>query len=209
MISVSYLKSKLNINDTIKKINNTTCNYLHVDIIDETFIEEKNFKSLTDLMKSLKLSNKPLDIHLMVKNPEKYIDKLAILNVDTITFHAYLSKNPIKLINYIKSIGIKVGLAINPNEEVSIIDNYIDLIDYVLIMSVYPGKGGQEFNNNVLSKIDYLQDKNILIGIDGGINDQSIKYLKDKRIDNIISGSFICMNDNYEKQINILKDSLK
>ena len=73
-------------------------------------------------------------------------------------------------------------------------------------MSVYPGKGGQEFIPSILNKIPYLYDKNVLIGIDGGINDSSIKYLKDYQIDNIVSGSFICLSDNYDEQINKLKN---
>lgn len=208
MISVSYLKSKLSIKDTIKKINESKADNLHVDIIDETFLPEKNFKSLTDLVNILKLSTKPLDIHLMVKKPEKYIDKLAVLNVKTIAFHSNLSNNPNKLIDDIHNMGIDVGIAINPDEKIESIEKYLSDIDYVLVMSVNPGMGGQEFIIDVLDKIDYLQDKNVKIGIDGGINDISIINLKNKRIDNIISGSFICMSDNYNKQIDMLKNNL-
>ena len=84
-------------------------------------------------------------------------------------------------------------------------NTYLDLIHYVLIMSVFPGKGGQEFIQEVLNKIPYLYDKNVLIGIDGGINDESIKYLNNYQIDNIVRGSFICMRDDFNKQIRSLK----
>ena len=204
MISVSYLKSKYDKFETINKINESNADYIHVDLMDGLYVPNKNF-TILDLLNDLSITTKPLDVHLMVNNPIEYIDYLTKFNVAIITFHLDSTNNPIEVINKIKENNIKVGIAINPDEDINILNNYYDLIDYILIMSVYPGKGGQEFIPNVLEKIKVLEDKNILIGIDGGINEDTIEYLKNYKIDIIVSGSYICMSDNYNKNIEILK----
>jgi len=208
MISVSYLKSKYNKYDTLKMINESNADYIHVDLMDGIYVQNKNF-TILDLLNDLSLTTKPLDVHLMVDNPIQYIDDLVKFNVKIITFHLDSTNNPLEVINKIKENNIKVGIAINPNEDISILNDYYDLIDYVLIMSVYPGKGGQEFIIDVVEKIKLLQDKNILIGIDGGINSETIKNLKGYKVDIIISGSYICMSDNYNYRIEILKNECK
>lgn len=204
MISVSYLKSIYSKEETIKKIDKSIADAIHVDLMDGIYAGTNNF-NIDEVLNELKNTNKPLDIHLMVNEPEKYIADLASLHPKRITFHLNTSKDILNLIENIKEYNIEVGIAINPDEDITLIDDYLNKIDYVLIMSVYPGKGGQEFIKEVLDKVNYLSNKNILIGIDGGINEYSIKYLKNYKIDNIISGSFICMNDDYNKQIELLK----
>ncbi len=207
MISVSYLKSKYSKSETLKKIDESICDFLHVDLMDGKYVAERNF-TISDVINDLKNVSKPLDIHLMVINPYEYIDELAKLKPDTITIHLDSTENVIDTIFLIKDYDIKVGIAINPDDDITIIDNYINDIDYVLIMSVYPGRGGQEFIPRVLDKIPYLYDKNVLIGIDGGINDKTIHLLKEYNIDRIISGSFVCMSDNYNEKILELKKIL-
>lgn len=204
MISVSFLKSIYNRKETIKKIDESICDNIHVDLMDGVYAGELNF-TIDEIINDLKDTNKPLDIHLMVNNPEKYINDLAKLHPKRITFHLNTTDNIYNLIELIKDYNIEVGIALNPDEDITLLDNYINIIDYVLIMSVFPGKGGQEFIPRVLDKINKLSNKNILIGIDGGINNDSIKYLKDYHIDNIVSGSFVCMNEDFNKQIEILK----
>jgi ribulose-phosphate 3-epimerase len=200
MISVSFLKSKYDRYETLKKIDESICDYIHVDLMDGIYAGEKNF-TIDSIINDLKDLKKPLDIHIMVMNPEVYINDLAKLHPKRITFHLNTTDNIYNVIDLIKEYNIEVGIAINPDENIHLIDEYLDRIDYVLIMSVYPGKGGQEFIPEVLSKVEYLNNKNVLIGIDGGINDTSINYLKDYHVDNIISGSFICMSDNYNMQL--------
>ena len=207
MIAVSYLKSNYQKHETIKKINESIADYIHVDLMDGLYVENNNF-SINEVINYLKDTTKPLDIHLMVKNPMIYIHDLAKLKPENITFHLDSTDNPKEVIELIKEYNIKVGIAINPNESIDILNEYYDLIDYVLIMSVYPGKGGQEFIPNVLDKIKLIENKNLLIGIDGGINDETIKYLKNYKIDIIISGSYICMSNNYNKQIENLKEHI-
>ena len=205
MIAVSFLKSLYNRSDTIKKIDESNADLIHLDLLDGIYAGVNNL-DIDEIIKDLSNTKKKIDIHLMVKEPLEIIKKLINLNIWAITFHLDAVSNPIEIIDYIKSLNIKVGIAINPDEDIHIIDKYLDLIHYVLIMSVFPGKGGQEFILKVLNKIPYLYNKNVLIGIDGGINDKSIKYLKDYQIDNIVSGSFICMSDDINKQISILRD---
>ena len=202
MIAVSYLKSKLNKIDTIKGIEESDADLIHVDLIDGIYCGENNF-SIDEVINVLKDTIKELDVHLMVKNPLKYIDKLSILKPINITFHLN-TDNPLEVIKKIHEYNINAGIAINPDEDISLINEYIDSIDYCLIMGVAPGTGGQKFNPQVIDKIEYLQDKFISIGIDGGINDETIKYLKELRINIIVSGSFVCMSDDYNKQISIL-----
>jgi len=205
MISVSYLKSKFEKKETIKLINESNADFIHVDLMDGLYVENKNF-TIEEVIKDLLDTTKSLDIHLMVNNPIIYIDELAKLKPSIITFHLDSTDNPKEVIELIKDYNIKVGIAINPSDDINILDDYYELIDYVLIMSVHPGLGGQSFIPSVLDKVKYLEDKNLLIGIDGGINDHSIKLLNGYKIDIIISGSFICMSDDYNKQIDLLNN---
>lgn len=206
MISVSFLKSKLNKLDTINKIDKSDANYIHVDLMDGIYVENNNLDNYLD---GLENTIKPLDVHIMVDEPIKYIEDLSKLNTEIITFHLDSCDSPLEVINKIKEYNIKVGIAINPSDNINIINDYMDLIDYVLIMSVIPGRGGQEFIKDVLIKLDYLKNKYLLVGIDGGINSETIRYLKNYDIDIIVSGSYICMSDNYNEQINILRSLLK
>lgn len=207
MISVSFLKSKDERKNTINKINASAADLIHVDLMDGVYVQNKNFE-INEILNTLKDTTKLLDIHLMVREPFEYIKELIKLNVWAITFHLDATENPLEIIEYLKLNNIKVGIAINPNDDINVLNDYFDKIDYVLVMSVIPGEGGQKFMSDVLEKIEYLKDKKVLIGIDGGINHDTIKLLKGYKIDNIISGSFICMNDDYNRQIKILKDNL-
>lgn len=206
-IAVSYLKSKLSKSETINKIDESKADLIHVDLMDGIYAGVCNFTMKT-VIDDLKYTNKPLDIHLMTINPEVYINDLAKLNIDTITFHFDATDNIEKTINLIKKYNFKVGVALSIEDDVDIIKEYISKIDYVLVMTVYPGKGGQEFMPRMVSKLKKLQKEKILLGVDGGIKKDSIKYLKDIRVDRLISGSFICLSDDYNKQIDILKKQI-
>ncbi len=206
MISVSFLKSKYSREETIKLIDNSDASLIHVDLMDGEYVPNKNF-TLEEIMLLLNKTKKPLDIHLMVKNPLIYIKELVKLKPYIITIHLDGTPNIEETLAYIRSHHIKVGVAINPDESEHIVDKYLDKIDYVLIMSVYPGAGGQKFISEVLEKVNYLKDK-FLVGIDGGVNDESIKYLKDYPLDIVVSGSFICMSDNFNERIHLLEKNL-
>lgn len=206
-IAVSYLKSPFSKEETIKKIEQTSADYLHVDLMDGKFVPSKNFE-INQVFELLKSHQKPLDIHLMTEDLENYIDSLSPLNPEFITFHLEQKEDIFKIINLIKEKKIKVGLAIKPNTPIKNIKPYLKIIDLILIMSVEPGKGGQSFLEDTPNKIKelkkYITSENILISVDGGINEISIKQIKNE-VDMVVSGSYICESDDYESQIQKLK----
>lgn len=207
-IAVSFLKSKYTMEDTIKKINETNAEYIHVDVMDGEFVPNKSF-IYNDVKEILKKTNKKLDIHLMVGNPLEYILEYKNLNPEIITIHSEINKNIDDYIDLIKSYNIKVGLSIKPKTSIETIEKYLNRIDNILIMSVEPGKGGQKFMDSILYKIDILEklraenNYNYKISIDGGINEDTI--VKVKKVDFVISGSYICMSNDYQSKINELR----
>ncbi len=209
-ISVSFINSIFNERETVKKITKTDADYIHLDIMDGKFVKAKNY-SFREIVKIIGDSNKKLDVHLMVNNPEKYLDDYASLNVDYFTFHCEITKNIADLIAKIKSYGLKVGISIKPNTDLDILVSYLNEIDQVLVMSVEPGLGGQEFLSETINKIEtlnnYRQQKNYnyIISVDGGINDTNIDMLKQLNVDMVVSGSFICLNENFQTQIDKLR----
>lgn len=206
-IAVSYLKSD-DYRKCIKDICSSRADYVHCDLCDGKYVETKNF-SINQISKILKESTKPLDIHLMVKDPIKYVDTFALLNTETIIIHLNSCKNFNETIEYIKMLGIKVGIAINPDEDINELLPYINDIDEVLVMSVVPGKGGQSFIMDVIPKIEALSklktNYNFILAVDGGINAETVKYLENIDIDLLVSGSYITESENYNLAIKGLK----
>ena len=204
-ISTSILSSKDRIN-SIQKLNNTNTDYLHIDTMDGIFVPNTQM-SIKEIIDLEKYSKKPLDIHLMVENPENYIKHLENKNIEYITIHIEINKNIDSLINKIKSLGYKVGLSIKPNTNIKEIIPYLDRINLILIMSVEPGFGGQKFIPSSLDKAKELRDinKNITIEIDGGINDTNIEEIK-QYVDIAVVGSYITNSNDYNQAINNLKN---
>ena len=203
-ISTSILSSNNRI-ESIKKLNNTQTDYIHIDVMDGIFVNNKQFP-IDEINRLLPYSKKPIDIHLMVKNPEKYINNLNNLNIKYITFHLEIDNDINSLIKLIKSKGYKVGIAIKPNTNLTDVYKYLDDIDMVLIMSVEPGYGGQKFIEQTFKKINTLhQEKpNITIEVDGGINNQNIEKLK-SYVNIAVIGSYIINQIDYNKTIIELK----
>lgn len=201
-ISASFLSSNYNLEDTIKYLDNSSIDFIHVDFMDNTFVPYESL-SLKEL-EVLKESKKDLDVHLMVNNPLKYLSFFSKLNTKYLTFHYEAVNNHLEIIDKIKKANIKVGIAINPETAVNVLKPYLDLIDLVLIMSVEPGRGGQQFISTTPDKIDELRklDKKILISVDGGINKDTIKLVN---TDIVVVGSYICKSNNFEERINSLR----
>ena len=153
-VSVSFLKEG-NYKEYIDRINKSNADYIHFDVMDGKFVANKNL-SVTELGKYLDLSNKKNDVHLMVSNPQKYIDKLSLYNVEYITVHAEI-KNVVEYLDKINSLGIKSGIAINPETPVEEIYSLLPKVKLVLVMGVHPGKSGQEFIHNTSEKISKLK----------------------------------------------------
>lgn len=194
--------------EAVNKLNNTSNDYLHIDVMDGKFVSNKQF-TISEINNLSNISNTKADIHLMVNNPKKYIKKINSSNVEYITFHLEVKKNIDKIINLVKKKGHKVGLSIKPNTNIELLNPYIDKIDMVLVMSVEPGQGGQKFIDSTIERIKainkMIKDKDIIIEVDGGINDSNIEKLKEENVDIVVVGSFITNNENYEEQIKKIK----
>lgn len=207
-ISASFLSCK-KIIPAIKELSLTDVDYIHVDFIDGKFVKGKKIP-FYKLRKIDKVSSKRLDVHLMTDKLKKYIKKFASLNCEYITFHIEVEKNIETYINMIRSFGIKVGLAINPDTDIEKLKPYLPMIDMVLVMSVVPGYGGQEFIPETAEKLKSLKQYltknklNVLVNVDGGINETKIKDVK-PYVDMIVSGSYITNSDDYQSQINTLR----
>ena len=204
-ISPSILASNNRI-ESIKKLNNTNADYLHIDCMDGKFVPNTQMP-IEEILELEKYSNIPLDIHLMVEKPEEYINKLANKNIEYITIHIEIDKDIDKIIDKIKSLSYKVGLSIKPNTDITSLLPYLNKIDLILIMSVEPGFGGQQFMPNSLIKAKKIRDlnQNIIIEIDGGIKDTNIKEIKEY-VDIAVVGSYITNSTDYNEAINNLKN---
>ena len=208
-ISVSILNSNDRVMD-VKKLNNTNCDYIHIDVMDGEFVNPTEF-SYEEVIDIIKVCNKKIDVHLMCKEPIKYIEKLVNYNVSNITFHEEVGEDLFDIIDLIKKYNIGVGMSIKPNTSVDKLDKYLDKIDLVLVMSVEPGYGGQEFMLSSLDKVRELKkrikDRNldVKIEIDGGVKDTNINLIKESGVDISVVGSFVTKSDDFNKSINILK----
>lgn len=205
MISVSYTNSVYDKKTTINRLNEIKdIDYIHLDLMDGEYVEEKNFE-INELLDMFKNIAKPKDIHLMVNHPEEYIEKLTSIKPDIITFHPDAKTDPIKTIKLIKSYNIKCGLAINSFIDLDKFKELYDMVDLILIMSVKAGYGGQTFLSKTYDKLDKIENlkdnHHFMVEIDGGINDEYIKKLSKYPIDIFVVGSYICMNENFERPI--------
>lgn len=207
-VSVSFLSSK-DKSVFLKKINLTDADYIHVDYMDGKFVSNMSLP-FKELKKIYKYTSKRLDVHLMSVKPLKMIKKMATLNTEYITFHLELDEDLDKYIDTIHSYGIKAGISIKPNTDISLLEKYLDKIDLVLIMSVEPGRGGQEFLMDTPSRINDLlnlliknEKKNIVIEVDGGINNETAKLCSN--VDILVSGSYIVNSTDYQVAIDSLR----
>ena len=194
-VSTSFLKEG-SYTKYIEMLNNSDTDYIHYDVMDGVFVENKNL-SIKEIEEYLKLSKKKNDVHLMVENPEKYIKALSLFNINYLTIHKEI-KNYKEMLGLIKSYGIKPGLAVNPETNIESIFEDLDKISLVLLMSVHPGKSGQEFIEETTNKISVLKEElikrnlNVKISIDGGIKEEVLDKIQD--VDIVVSASYI-LND--------------
>ena len=173
---------------------------------DDVYYTNKIERQIEELKNILPLINKPIDIHLMVENPLPYIKAINNPNVKYITIHIEIDKDIDNLIDKIHSLGYQARLAISPNTNVELLYPYLNKVEGILIMSVNPGKGGQEFMPNTLSRAEYIKNinNNLSLEIDGGVNNTNVDLIKDSGIDTIVVGSYITKSDDYLNRINNL-----
>ena len=207
MLSISILNEKNNYISATNKVNDTNCDYLHLDIMDSSFTLDSSFK-IKQVKEISKLSNKKLDIHIMSSKLDEILDDYIKIKPDIISFHFEAVNDVEKYIKKIKDNDIKVGLAISPDTFVSEIYEYIDLVDVILVLGVNPGKGGQSYIEGTTKKLIQLfkmkDAHKYLIEVDGGINDETINLVNDY-VDIAVMGSYITNSDNYQEQIDKLK----
>lgn len=209
MISVSYLKSAYDFEKTIKILDGIdSVDFIHLDLMDGHYVTEDNI-DIDKIKAGFKDISKPKDVHLMVKNPLLYIDAIKDIKPEIITFHPDAVEDSMKVIKTIKDLNIKVGIAINYDVDVEEYEKLYRYADNILIMSVQAGYGGQAFQKDVISKIEYftnLKDdgEQFLLEIDGGINDEIYHKLERYPIDIYVIGSYICSNENFDRPINKL-----
>lgn len=204
-IAPSFLK--IPFHEEILKLDKENIDLIHVDVMDGIFVENKNYTP-EEFIYLVSNTNHPKDIHLMVSDVKKYVDGFKVINPNNITFHYEATTDVSGMINYIKSLGIKVGLSIKPKTEIKEIVKYLEYVDLVLVMSVEPGKGGQKFLEESTEKIEDLYklreeyNYHYLIEVDGGINNETIK--KCDKADICVVGSYITDGD-YKERIEELR----
>ena len=181
--------------------------WLHIDVMDGHFVP--NISIGVPVVKSIrKITKLFLDTHLMIENPIKYVDAFVDAGSDLITFHFEATKDKtIETIEKIKSRGVKVGLSIKPQTQVNEIKEYINLVDMILVMTVEPGFGGQKFMEDCALKITQIKEinKNVLVQVDGGINDKTAIICKNYGVDSLVAGNYIYNAPDIKKAIENIK----
>ena len=197
MLSCNFGK----LEEEIEMVNQSEAGWFHLDVMDGVFVPNITFGTpILEVFK--KYATKHLDAHLMIVNPENYIEKFASLGANTITVHYEACDNLQNTINQIKKLNVKAGVAINPDTDVSVLYSLINEIDLICLMSVFPGFSGQKFIPDTFERLEKLKkiitDKNsqALIQIDGGVSTDNAKKLVSLGADILVAGSFVFKSED-------------
>ena len=183
----------------IAAVETAGCKALHLDVMDGVFVPNITY-GMTIVRAARQCTDLPLDVHLMIVNPEKYIEEFRDAGADVLTIHAEATKKPRQLLEQIRELDVVSGIAINPGTSVDQIEDCVGVADLVLAMSVEPGFGGQSFNESVLEKFPKLREKfgpEVLLQIDGGINLETAASAAAAGIDLFVTGSAIFRTKDY------------
>lgn len=210
IISPSILSADFaNLERDIKAVEKAGADWIHVDVMDGHFVP--NITIGSPVVKSLRaVTDLPLDVHLMIENPEKYIEPFAKAGADIITFHyeAVATENILTIIDNIKSFGIKAGMSIKPMTSADEILKYLPQLDMLLVMTVEPGFGGQKFMQDCAEKIPTIKANapdNLIIQVDGGINAETAKICTNLGATSLVAGNYIYKAEDIEQAIKSLR----
>ena len=212
IVSPSLLSADfLHLSKDIEMVNRSQADWFHLDIMDGVFVPNISY-GLPVVSQIKKIATKPLDVHLMIVQPERYVEAFHKAGADILTVHYETCTHLHRTIQQIKSQGMKAGVSLNPHTPVSLLEDVIEDIDVVLLMSVNPGFGGQSFIEQTINKVDKLKklimesNSHTLIEIDGGVNFEPGKRLVNAGADALVAGSFVFNSPDPEANIKGLKE---
>ena len=214
-ISPSILSADFaKLGEQIERLNASDVEMVHIDVMDGHFVPNITFGA--PVIKSIrKYTEKVFDVHLMIEEPSRYVEDFVKAGADIITVHYEADRHIDRTINYIKSFGVKAGVALNPGTPVSVLKNIINSVDMVLIMTVNPGFGGQKYIEYCSEKVKEVKalsekrNKELMIQVDGGIDASNIKYVVECGANVIVAGSAVFKNDAIEENVQKLREALK
>lgn len=211
IIAPSMLSANFaNLQQDIEMVNNSEAQWFHIDVMDGVFVPNISF-GMPVLKAIKKHAKKTLDVHLMIVNPDNYITDFKNAGADILTVHYEACTHLHRTIQAIKAAGMKAGVSLNPHTPVAVLEDIINDLDLVLIMSVNPGFGGQKFIENTYKKISQLKKlietnkAQTIIEVDGGVTDANIEKLSKYGVDAFVAGSFVFNSENPSKTISNLK----
>lgn len=209
IVSPSILSADFaNLERDIKAVENAGADWIHVDVMDGHFVP--NITIGVPVVKSIrKITKLPLDVHLMIENPEKYVEPFVKAGADIITFHYEAAgEKSREILKMIKSFGVKAGISIKPKTSPDEIFSLLTTADMVLVMTVEPGFGGQSFMADCAEKIPYLKNnspQNMIIQVDGGINAETAKVCTRLGANSLVAGSYVYKSDDIKTAIDSLR----
>jgi ribulose-phosphate 3-epimerase len=212
LIAPSLLSANFNcLEKDIEMLNRSEADWIHLDVMDGVFVPNISF-GIPVISHVKKIASKPLDVHLMIINPDKYIVPFREAGADILTVHYEVCQHLHRTIHAIRDQGMKASVCLNPHTPVHLLEDIIGDLDMVLLMSVNPGFGGQKFIVNTYEKVIKLRrlieskKANTLIEVDGGVNFETAKGLFDAGADALVAGSFVFGSENPELTIKLLKE---